>query len=112
MLVKTSMAKDIEFNLKNYRDNAHLIYSMWTGYKDEKRPNTEKTREFLNKMQELNINEEVLHTSGHADLKTIKEVFEIINPKKAIGIHTEDNTKLAEYFSNYVIVKDGEEIEV
>ncbi len=112
MLVKTSMIKDIEYNLKNFRDNAHLIYSMWLGYKSEMRPNTQKTRLFLEKMAALNIEEEYLHTSGHADLETIKEVFEIINPKKAIGIHTNDNTKLAEYFKNYVIIKDDEEIEV
>lgn len=112
MLVKTSMAKDIECNLKNYRDNAHLIYSMWLGYKDKARPNTEKTREFLDHMKALDIDEEYLHTSGHADLKTIQDVFEIVKPKKAIGIHTKDNTKLAEYCANYVIINDNEEIEV
>ena len=112
MLVKTSMFKDIEKNLKYYRDNAHLIYSMWLGYKDENRANTEKTREFLANMKKLNIEEEYLHTSGHADLKTINEVFEIVKPKKAIGIHTKDNTKLKEYYANYIVIKDNDEIEV
>ncbi len=112
MLVKTSMASDIKYNLKNYHDKAHLIYSMWLGYRDKERPNTEKMIDFLEELEKLGIHNEYLHTSGHADLKTIKEVFEIVKPKKAIGIHTEDNAKLAEYCSNYVIISDKEEIEV
>ena len=112
MLVKTSMLKDIEIFLQKYRDNAVLVYSMWTGYKDEKRPNTEKTRNFIAGLKKLNIKEEYLHTSGHADPKTIIEVCNIVNPKKTIGIHTEDNTLLKDKVPNYQIVKDGEIVEV
>ncbi len=112
MLVKTSMLNDIIHNLKRYRDNACLIYSMWPGYKDPNRPNTLKTIEFIDKLKELKIKEEYLHTSGHADVKTIKEIFKIINPKKAIGIHTKDNEKLSKLFKDYVIIKDKEYVEV
>ncbi len=112
MLVKTSMLKDIKYNLQKYRDNAHLIYSMWLGYRDEKRMNTEKTRYFIKELNKLNIQDEYLHTSGHADIKTINKVLEIIKPKQVIGIHTEDNTLLLLKLPNYVIVNDNESIEV
>lgn len=112
MLVKTSMFNDIKNCLKRYRDNAVLIYSMWGGYKDENRENTEKTIEFIEKLKSLNIKEEDLHTSGHADTKTMRTVNEIVKPKKTIGIHTENNELLSEIFDNYQVISDNIEIEV
>jgi ribonuclease J len=35
-----------------------------------------------------------IHTSGHADRKTIEKVIDIIHPKEVICIHKEANAKL------------------
>ena len=35
-----------------------------------------------------------IHTSGHADRKTIKEVIETVKPKEVICIHKESDAEL------------------
>ena len=44
--------------------------------------------------RELFSNVVDIHTSGHADITTIKKVIEIINPKEIICIHKEANAEL------------------
>ena len=112
MLVKTSMLSDIKVNLAKYRDNACLIYSMWNGYRDPKRKNTEKTIRFLDSIRDLGIEVKYLHTSGHADIKTMRRVNRILEAKKTIGIHTTANEKLGEIFDGYENLVDNMEVEI
>ena len=53
-----------------------------------------------------------LHTSGHADLDTIKKVQEVLKPEKVITIHTENNAKAKEIFDNVIELHDNEVIEI
>jgi ribonuclease J len=56
-----------------------------------------------------------MHTSGHADLITLKTVFETVNPKGGIiPIHTEAPEKFQELFheQTIIVLEDGDVFEV
>lgn len=66
--------------LEQYKDMAPLVvYSMWHGY-------LEQNDSLAKKLSEYRIEE--LHTSGHADKGTIKEIIKEVNPKVVVPIHT------------------------
>ena len=64
-----------------------LIYSMWEGYLDPKRPAyNRKLAEFYNKYKHV-----IQHTSGHATAEAIAKVITAVDPKQEIiPIHTEN----------------------
>lgn len=89
-------------------NDSKVFYSMWNGYLDFKKTAfNESLYDFL-KPFEI----EHMHTSGHADLETLKLVFETIKPKGGIiPIHTEAPEKLHGLFARQVAVfelRDGE----
>ena len=51
----------------------------------------------------------ILHTSGHADSKTIEKLIDDIKPKKIIPVHTE-NTDWFDKFKNVEILKNSADI--
>ena len=66
----------------------NLIFSLWEGYM--KKPDTKK---FLQYFENRGFTIHIIHTSGHADINTLKQMVE------AIAIFSYDITerKLAEY---------------
>ena len=81
---------------------------MWDGYIEKE----EKLRNFINKIESLGIKVINLHTSGHSDINSMKELNEIINPDKTIIIHTEDNSLGKDIFNNVIDLKDKEIIKI
>ena len=84
-----------------------IYYSMWKGYLDR---NKDAFKESLfNFLEPYEI--EYMHTSGHADLETLKKVFEAVKPKGGIiPIHTEAPEKFQELFHeqfNIILLQDG-----
>ena len=61
-----------------------LIYSSWDGY--YKDPVQIKVNPMYKEFR--------IHTSGHADRKTIEKVIRTINPKRIICIHKEADAEL------------------
>lgn len=86
-------------------DTAYFIYSMWNGYK-------EKYKERLDLMQEKNVPMIDIHTSGHADIPTLKRFAKALNPKKLVPIHTFAPDSFARLFENVEIHNDNETFEV
>ena len=110
MNVRVSELKDIiKLSQKSkVLGNACLVYSMWLGYIEQ----DEQYKMFMDKMKELGIDVIYLHTSGHADYKAFKMLFDITKPDIAIPIHTEDKQKIKEFTSNAIILEDGETLKV
>lgn len=108
MLVKASMYEDIQMLVeKKLSSKACLVYSMWHGYLEKP-----EIKEFVEKVKALGIDFVELHTSGHADLKTMKKVEEILEPKKVVVTHTTNPEKATEVFEKAIPIQDGERIEV
>ena len=99
ILVRENMLSDIEHRI-NFSD-AGLIYSKWEGYKKDP-----KTKHFLEFFDSQKLETISLHTSGHADIQTIKEFVRELNPVKIIPVHTETPKKYQEIFGNLVSITD------
>lgn len=104
MIVRPSMQKDLE-RITGI-DGGNMIYSMWEGYL--KKPDTKK---FIEYFENRGLSIHKIHTSGHADIETLKQMVEAINPKNIVPIHTFNAIDYKKYF-NYpiVLLKDGETI--
>ncbi len=86
-----------------------IYYSMWKGYLDKE--NSAFNKSLYDFLEPFAI--EHLHTSGHADIKALDEVFDIVRPNAGIiPIHTEYPEKFKEIFPKYRIFEsnDGKEI--
>ena len=105
MNIKVSMLEDIKkLKEKGLITNACLIYSMWPGYIEKE----EKLRNFIVEIKDMGIEFKELHTSGHADIISMKRLNEIVNPDKTIIIHTENREKGRDIFNNIVYLNDNE----
>jgi ribonuclease J len=106
MIVRPSMQKDLEYI--NNIDDGNLIYSMWEGYLEK--PDTKK---FLDYLTSRKFTVHKVHTSGHADTKTLKQMVEAINPKNIVPIHTMNAMNYKNIFSKPVVeMNDGETKEI
>jgi ribonuclease J len=81
--------------------NPLLIYSMWNGYFDR----DEAIKKFI---AAKGIRLEHIHTSGHADIKTLQSLAKAVKPKILIPVHTENPGKYTELFDNVKITKELE----
>ncbi len=90
MCIRTSMYNYINSlcQTMNYPKGL-LVYSFWSGYKLQ-----EGMQSFLENCQALGLEIVALHTSGHADAKTIKNLLLHTKPKCVMPVHTEN----AEWF--------------
>ena len=69
-----------------------FIYSAWDGY--YKDPAQVMENPLYKMFRDKFSNVVDIHTSGHADRKTIKKVVETVNPKEVIVIHKEVDAQL------------------
>lgn len=91
-------------------EETKIYYSMWNGYLDSNKSAFNPYLYNFLKPYEINI----MHTSGHADVETLRELFETVKPKGGIiPIHTEDPEKFEELFgelATIIRIRDGEQI--
>lgn len=101
LIIRPSMKKDLDYI--SGIDGGNLIYSMWEGYL--KKASTKKFIEYFEKRKFTIHN---IHTSGHADIKALKEMVEAIKPKNIIPIHTFNARDYSKTFSSPVLlIQDG-----
>jgi ribonuclease J len=82
-------------------DGARLIYSMWSGY-------LQKHLKPLPKWcSDHGVEFEARHTSGHADLATLKRIVRALVPTRLIPIHTSDTDAFAREFPGARLLPDG-----
>jgi len=102
MIVRPSMKKDLE-NITGI-DGGNLIYSMWEGYLKKS-----GTKKFIDYLTNRKFSMYKIHTSGHADTKTLIKMVDSINPKNIVPIHTFEGDKYKDIFKQPVVeLKDGE----
>ena len=80
--------------------------SMWNGYLDKSNP---AYNEFLAKS--IDDRYEYLHTSGHCDMKSLETLFNMLQPKGIIPIHTDSPDNFDSLFRdkwNVIRLHDGE----
>ena len=83
--------------------------SMWNGYLD---PEKEAYNETLAKS--IGSDYEYLHTSGHCDMKSMREILQLLQPKAIIHIHTDRPDAFVEQFCDewpVIRLLDGQSIE-
>ena len=89
-------------------DGGNLIYSMWEGYLQKS-----DTKKFLDYLSNRNFSIYKIHTSGHADTQTLKQMVEAIKPKNIVPIHTFSKSEYAGIFSTPIVeINDGETISI
>ena len=106
MLVRPSMQKDLE-NITGI-DGGNFIYSMWEGYLKKN-----DTMKFVDYLINRNFTLYKIHTSGHADTKTLLKIVEAIKPKHIVPIHTFEGDIYNTIFKEPIVrLNDGETIEI
>jgi len=105
MLVRPKMVDDL--TIIGEMEKAVFIYSQWAGYKDE--PETAGLLDFVKK-KEMAYHE--IHTSGHADRRSLQKIVDKLKPKTIIPIHTENPEGYKEFGVPARRLQDGEEAEV
>jgi ribonuclease J len=85
-------------------DGGNIIYSMWDGYLEKP-----ETKKFIDYLKGRKFNVFSIHTSGHADTETLKQMVESIKPKNIVPIHTFSGREYKKIFTApIVLLKDGE----
>ena len=106
MLVRPSMKFDLERILNI--ENGNLIYSMWGGYLQKS-----ETKKFIDFIEDKGFNVHNIHSSGHADIKSLQNMVKAIEPKTIVPIHTFYGHRYHNYFNSSVLeLHDGEELSV
>lgn len=106
MLIRPSMQIDLR-KIKGI-DGGNLIYSMWEGYLQKS-----GTKKLLDYLTNRNFTIHKIHTSGHADTETLKQMVEAIKPKNIVPIHTFSKSEYAGIFSTPIVeINDGETISI
>ena len=102
MIVRPSMQKDLE-HITGI-EGGNMVYSMWDGYLLKA-----DTKKFIDYLTNRNFTTYKIHTSGHADIETLKQMVGAIHPKNIVPIHTFNGSDYHNIFSTPVVVmNDGE----
>ena len=86
-------------------DDSFILYSMWAGYLTGNTANGN----LLSLLEGRNFTH--LHTSGHATAEELRQIMDILRPRKGIlPIHTEAPQRFRELFPQYHVslLSDGE----
>jgi len=103
MTVRPSMQKDLE-KIAGI-EGGNFIYSMWKGYLQKS-----VTMKFVDYLTNRKLTLHKIHTSGHADTKTLKKMVKAIKPKNIVPIHTFEGDKYKDIFNEPVVELKDEEI--
>jgi len=101
MLVRSSMLTEVANN-EIVRDGV-FFYSLWSGYRDE-----ERQKDFENFLVGRGFTIEIAHTSGHADIETLRLLISSLNPKRILPIHTFSPERFTEFSDKVRIEQNGE----
>ena len=78
---------------------------MWSGYKKQ-----ETTKKFLAWLISKNFAIHDIHTSGHANRETLKQLADALKPKSIIPVHTFEKKRYKDVFDQKVIEANDDEV--
>jgi ribonuclease J len=106
IIVRPSMKSDIE-RISGI-DGGNIIYSLWEGYLRK-----DYTKSFIDYLKKRKFILHLIHTSGHADIPTLKEFVAAISPKQIIPIHTFAGDQYKNLFNLPILeLKDEQELKI
>ena len=85
--------------------SAAFVYSLWDGYKK-----TYQTK--IDQMKECGVALYDIHTSGHADIQTLKKFVNALHPAQVVPIHTFFPDRFKTLFSDVCLHGDNEVFEI
>lgn len=100
-LFRASLLADLK--RANCLTGARAIWSQWAGYL-----NDERGKALVAALTEIDLDLEVIHTSGHASIADLQRLARAVAPKALIPIHTFEAGRFPELFDNVVVHRDGE----
>ena len=108
MDIKISMLEDIKLLYeKGLLNKCSLIYSMWEGYLEN-----DDIKNFINELERMNIKIYNIHSSGHGGIEAYKVLNDIVKPKKAVIIHTNNKSRNIDYFDNVIYLNNNEYVDI
>ena len=105
MIVRPWMLADLQ--RAGALQGARAVWSQWEGYLAE-----ETGKRFTQECRDLGMPFETTHTSGHADIGTLKQLARAVDPRRLVPIHTFFPDRFAELFDNVMPSPDGAWMEV
>ena len=87
-----------------------LTNSIWKEYWNQDKPDINRMKAWLNEEPELRKKLQDIHTSGHADVESLQEIVEHIQPKAIVPIHTEHSESFSTLFPNYNVMDVADEV--
>jgi ribonuclease J len=109
MILCPSFQTELERYLQKYdNNNGCFIYSMDEKYKNQ----SGATKDFLDFIAGEGIPIKDIHTSGYADLSSLKRIIKTVKPKNIVPIHDFEVDSYAELFegTNVITINDKKEI--
>ncbi len=100
MLMRPWMRSDLD--RASCVEGARFAYSMWSGYLEE-----DYLKEFQAWLEERSIPMSLIHTSGHASVKDLKDFAKALSPNKLVPIHSFETGQFGELFDNVANEDDG-----
>ena len=87
-----------------------LTTSIWAQYWEQDKPEMKRLKAWLAAKPELRKRLPDIHTSGHADVESLQEIVEHIQPKTIIPIHTEHSESFSSLFPNNSVMEVADEV--
>ena len=87
-----------------------FILSMWSQYWEKETPDLMRFKAWMDAEPELRKRLPDIHTSGHADVQSLQQIVEHIQPKTIIPIHTEHSESFNTLFPNNSVMEVADEV--
>ena len=87
-----------------------LTTSIWAQYWEQDKPEIRRLKKWLEAEPELRKRLPDIHTSGHADMKSLQRIVAHIQPKVIVPIHTEHSESFSTLFPNNNVMEITDEV--
>lgn len=98
------------FNKHLANTSIRFVLSMWAQYLEKETPDLKRFKNWLEAKPELRKRLPDIHTSGHADVESLQQIVEHIQPNVIVPIHTEHSESFSSLFPNNSVMEVADEI--